>query len=113
MVFEVRDIIQIVVLLVTSGMGWAKLTSESKHQSAQHAELKTATENQHAELKQSTTDQANEIGRRIDKLRGTIENVAGDSREHGARIEGLEQRVDRNEEHIDQLGRDLGVGRRA
>lgn len=101
MLFELRDIIQIAVLLVTAGMGWAKLTSESAHQTAQHEDLKEAT-----------TAQSNEIGRRIDKLRTTIENVAGDSREHGVRIESLEQRVSRNETHIDQLGRDLGVGRR-
>lgn len=102
MAFELRDMIQIGVMLATAGAMYATVRSESKHQSAQHAELKAAT-----------AAQSEAIGRQIDQFTATVVAVQGDSREHGARITGLEGRVDRVESHVDQIGRDVGIGRRA
>lgn len=102
MPFELRDLLQIGVMLVSVGAMYATVKSESKHQSDQHEDLKRAT-----------AAQAESLGQRIDHFTATVAAVQGDSREHGARITGLEGRVDRVEAHVDQIGRDVGVGRKA
>lgn len=102
MSFEARDMIQIAVMIATAGAMYATVKTESKHQAAQHGELKDAT-----------AAQAADLARRIDQIHTSFIAVAGDSRDHGARIVNLEGRVDRVEGHIDQIGRDLGVGRMA
>lgn len=101
MSIELRDILQIAVLIATDGAMYATVRSESRHQSAQHSELKAAT-----------AAQTEDLGSRIERIHTSVVAILGDSRDHGARINGLEGRVDRVEAHVDQIGRDLGVGRR-
>lgn len=100
MPLDTRDIIQIGVLLLTAGGMYATVKAESKHQ-----------KNQHQDLKDTTERQSKEIGDRIESIRTSMIAVAGDSRDHGARITGLEGRVDRVESHVDNLR--LRVGEHA
>lgn len=102
MQLEPRDVIQLALILVSAGATIAVLKAESKHQASQHEDLKSTTKAQFENLT-----------RQITNVTTTVSAVTGDSREHGARIGSLEGRVDRAEGHIDQIGRDLGLGRRA
>lgn len=94
MVFETRDIIQILMIAFGAVATIATLRAESRRQSSQHAELK-----------QETTARFDGLGRKVDGLTGTIASIMADSREHQVRIGTLEERVARSEKHIDEFGR--------
>lgn len=89
-----RDVVQIVSLLVGVVVVIANLRSESKRQS-----------DQHAELKQVTAARFDSLGHRIDGLAASISTIMADSREHSVRIDNLENRVSRAEGHLDNFGR--------
>lgn len=100
--FEVGDFLTIVTMLVTGAAMFAKLKSSADN-----------SRNQHADLKESTGARFDALGKRFDDMSQNLSAVAGDSREHGARIANVEKRIDRAEQHIDAIGRNVGIGRGA
>lgn len=100
--FEVGDFLTIGTMLITGAAMFAKLQSSAAN-----------SRNQHADLKKSTENQFTALGKRFDDLSQNLSAVAGDSREHGARIANVEKRIDRAEQHIDAIGRNVGIGRGA
>lgn len=81
-------VLQVGSLVFFAGVTIATLKGDARNQTAQHAELK-----QH-------------LNDSIESIRTSVMAVAGDSRDHAARIINLEGRVGRSEAHIDQIIRE-------
>lgn len=81
--FELRDFIHIATLLAAGGAMWAKLDSSAKEQTRQHAELKSA----------------------LSSIATEVKAQGREASAHGARIDGVEERVDRCETRLDLMVR--------
>lgn len=57
--------------------------------------------------------QHTELGNKVDVLFGHTRELDGNHRELRSTVVQLETRTSRNESHIDEIGRTIGVGRRA
>lgn len=89
-----------IITPVVTGVGLLiRLDMTSKNHTAQ---IEAASKNQ--------TAQHEALGKRFDSLEKTVVAISGDSREHGARLNGLDDRMDRNEKDVEWLRRGMGVG---
>lgn len=99
---EPKDWIQLVVIAATGVAMLSRLQSESKRQAEQHSELKAVN-----------AARFDSLGRKVDVLSQSITELLVQTGTHETKIADLDRRVTRSENHIDAIGREVGIGKKA